>query len=55
VRHGFTHFELELLVLAASVAGKGRTEGLWWPIDRLGEQALPTLMKKLVAHALKTP
>ena len=54
VRHGFTHFELELTVLAASVAGKGLAEGLWWPIDRLGEQALPTLMKKLVAHALKT-
>jgi A/G-specific adenine glycosylase len=54
VRHGFTHFELELTVLAASVAGKGQAEGLWWPIDRLGEQALPTLMKKLVAHALKT-
>lgn len=54
VRHGFTHFELELTVLAASVAGKGQARGLWWPIDRLGEQALPTLMKKLVAHALKT-
>ena len=50
VRHGFTHFQRELGVAA------GRTEdfgdGLWSPIERLGEHALPTLMKKVVRHAL---
>jgi A/G-specific adenine glycosylase len=50
VRHGFTHFQLELAILA------GTTEtgpvGLWSPPDRLGEHALPTLIKKLVAHAI---
>jgi A/G-specific adenine glycosylase len=28
------------------------TDGLWSPIDRLDEHALPTLMKKVVRHAL---
>jgi A/G-specific adenine glycosylase len=53
VRHGFTHFELELTVLTATVTREGPAGGLWWPIERLGEQALPTIMKKLVEHALK--
>jgi len=48
VRHGFTHFQLELAV----VAGMGTTDGLWSPIDKLGEHALPTLMKKVARHAL---
>ena len=53
VRHGFTHFRLELAVVAA------RTEapiaGLWSTVERLGEHALPTLMKKVVRHALAAP
>jgi A/G-specific adenine glycosylase len=48
VHHGFTHFRLELAILA----GEGVTDGLWSPIDRLDEHALPTLMKKVVRHAL---
>jgi A/G-specific adenine glycosylase len=48
VRHGFTHFVLELVVLA----GNGVAEGLWSPVDRLGEHALPTLMKKVARHAI---
>jgi A/G-specific adenine glycosylase len=48
VRHGFTHFLLELTV----VAGKGAADGLWSPTDRLGEHALPTLMKKVARHAI---
>ena len=48
VRHGFTHFQLELSV----VAGQGMAEGLWSPTDRLGEHALPTLMKKVARHAV---
>jgi A/G-specific adenine glycosylase len=52
VRHGFTHFELELTLLAATVPATAAADGLWWPVERLGEQALPTLMKKLVGHAL---
>ena len=50
VRHTFTHFHLELTVLAGCGA-KG--EGNWCEIDRLGERALPNLMKKVARHALK--
>jgi A/G-specific adenine glycosylase len=48
VRHGFTHFLLELAIMA----GRGDAEGLWSPVDRLSEHALPTLMKKVVRHAI---
>ena len=50
VRHGFTHFELELTVLAGRVAA--RAPGTWCAIDRLSEMALPTLMKKVANHAI---
>jgi A/G-specific adenine glycosylase len=50
VRHGFTHFRLELAVAAATAANP--VEGLWSAVDRLGEHALPTLMKKVVGHAV---
>jgi A/G-specific adenine glycosylase len=53
VRHGFTHFEL---VLAVELARLGRAwprgPGAWWPIDRLAEAGLPTLMRKVLAHAV---
>jgi A/G-specific adenine glycosylase len=48
VRHGFTHFRLELVI----VAGTGEADGLWSRVDRLGEHALPTLMKKVARHAV---
>src|SRR5439155_10886330 len=48
VRHGFTHFQLELAV----VSGVGTTGGLWSPVERLGDHALPTLMKKVAGHAI---
>ena len=53
VRHTFSHFHLELEVVAAK-AGDGwrRAEGLWVPVDRLGGQALPSVMMKVVRHAL---
>ena len=48
VRHGFTHFVLELVILA----GRGVADGIWSRVDRLGEHALPTLMKKVARHAI---
>jgi A/G-specific adenine glycosylase len=48
VRHGFTHFRLELAILA----GQGVADGMWSRFDRLGEHALPTLMKKVARHAI---
>lgn len=43
VRHGFTHFDLELSVVRGSVP---LGEGEWWPIDQLDEAGLPTLYAK---------
>jgi A/G-specific adenine glycosylase len=51
VRHSFTHFDLELTVLTAQTAAAA--EGIWAPLDRLGDHALPNLMKKVVEHALR--
>ncbi|CAN5900805.1 A/G-specific adenine glycosylase [soil metagenome] len=58
VRHTFTHFHLELTV-ARATATTGRLAELaapgsvWCPIDRLTERALPTVMRKVIAHAVK--
>ena len=49
-RHGFTHFELLIDVYAAtvpSIAG----DGVLRPIDALGEEALPTVMRKCISLA----
>jgi A/G-specific adenine glycosylase len=48
VRHGFTHFELRLRVMAAQVA-EIHAEGSTVPIETLAEQALPSVMRKCVA------
>jgi len=52
VRHGFTHFELEIEVYAANLPRRPRMEGMWVLPDDLGSVALPTVMRKIVAHAL---
>ena len=49
VTHTFTHFHLELEVLAAHVETHG-ADGVWSLPDRFGEHALPTVMKKIIAH-----
>lgn len=51
VRHGFTHFDLELAVLQSSTA-EPPADGEWWPLDRLQEAGLPTLFAKAAARAL---
>ncbi|MDR4307859.1 A/G-specific adenine glycosylase [Chelatococcus sambhunathii] len=52
--HVFTHFVLELAVLVASApAGSQAPSGARWvPVERLGEEALPTVFRKALAHAL---
>lgn len=53
VSHTFTHFHLELDVLIGRVDPVATdTLGIWLKPDRFGEQALPTVMKKLARHAL---
>jgi A/G-specific adenine glycosylase len=48
VRHGFTHFDLELGVAVYTGDKWGRLEGKgeWWPISALEEAGLPTLFAK---------
>jgi A/G-specific adenine glycosylase len=55
VRHTFTHFHLELAVLAGSVRAGYEKGGVWVPADALSEHALPTVMKKVIAHARGGP
>jgi len=52
VRHGFTHFELEIEVYTAAIAQRPKFAGQWIPQDSLHAVALPTVMRKIVAHAL---
>ena len=48
VDHVFTHFALTMRLYCADAPA--RAEGLWWPIERLGEAGLPTLFAKLAAR-----
>jgi A/G-specific adenine glycosylase len=52
VRHGFTHFELEMEVYAAELPKRPKTKGQWTPAEKLREVALPTVMRKIVEHGL---
>lgn len=52
VSHTFTHFHLELLVAAGRTPAQPAVRGVWCSLDRLEEQALPTLMRKVARHAL---
>ena len=52
VRHTFTHFHLELTVATVRARGQPPARGLWCPLDRLSDQALPSVMRKVVHLAL---
>src|SRR5882757_3226611 len=54
VTHVFTHFPLELAVYTAHVAARTRApEGMRWVlIATLGGEALPNVMRKVIAHGL---
>ncbi len=52
VRHSFTHFHLELQVLVGQARASGG-EGMWVARDAFGDHALPTVMKKIAAFALR--
>ena len=54
VTHVFTHFPLELVVYTATVVpGTRAPAGMRWvPIATLKQEALPTIMRKVIAHGL---
>jgi A/G-specific adenine glycosylase len=56
VDHVFTHFPLALTVYAASVPARTKAPAgaRWVAIDKLPGEALPNLMRKVIAHALET-
>jgi len=57
VRHTFTHFHLELTVAhaVATTSGLARLapDSAWVTLDQMDERALPTVMRKVIAHAVK--
>jgi A/G-specific adenine glycosylase len=48
VRHVFSHFSLDLLIVAAPASD----DGWWHSLDRLDEAGLPTLYRRAVEAAL---
>lgn len=51
IKHVFSHFELELAVAAGSI--KRSLPGQWVSLSKLEKEALPSVMRKVVRHALK--
>jgi A/G-specific adenine glycosylase len=49
----FTHFPLELVVYSAKVPARAKAPdgGRFVPLDQLAHEALPTVMRKVLAHA----
>lgn len=54
VSHVFTHFPLELVVYTAKAEARTRAPAgmRWVPIATLADEALPNVMRKVIAHAL---
>jgi A/G-specific adenine glycosylase len=53
ISHVFTHFSLELEVYRAEVNGVATPDGHWWsPVSAVHDEALPTVMKKVIESAI---
>lgn len=53
VRHGFTHFDLELqLMLPVQPQAVSLPEGEWWPVETIEAAGLPTVFAKAVRLAV---
>jgi A/G-specific adenine glycosylase len=50
VQHGFTHFRIDLTILAGMTGNP--PDGIWARPDEFKDYAFPTLTKKVVKHAL---
>jgi len=53
VAHTFTHFQLKLDVLAGAAPRDAEIDGEWVDPAKLGELALPSVMKKIIALGLR--
>jgi A/G-specific adenine glycosylase len=56
VTHVFTHFPLELSVYRATLPKRTRAPkgARWTPVTDIHGEALPNVMRKVIAHALET-
>jgi A/G-specific adenine glycosylase len=54
VTHVFTHFPLELVIYTAKAPARTRApDGMRWvPLEMLSDEALPNVMRKVIAHGL---
>jgi A/G-specific adenine glycosylase len=52
VRHGFTHFTIDLVAARLDYTG-GTVDGAWHHPDRFSTLALPTLTRKVVQHVMR--
>lgn len=52
VQHSFTHFHLEMMVLSGRIQNCPQGLGLWCALDSLEDQALPSVMRKVVRLSL---
>lgn len=46
VHHGFTHFGLTCALAMAEADSHMVADGIWWPVDALGDAGLPTVFAK---------
>ena len=51
VTHTFTHFHLNITIWVGTTSANTNADGFWCAPNQFSEQALPTLMKKIVTHA----
>ncbi|MEV4608351.1 A/G-specific adenine glycosylase [Neorhizobium sp. LMR1-1-1.1] len=54
ITHVFTHFELRLSVFRTRIPAGKEPTGWWVPIEKLDDEALPTVMKKVITQAIPT-
>ena len=54
VQHGFTHFDIDLVLAAARVGAHQAADGDWWPVDALDAAGLPTIFAKAAAVMRRT-
>ncbi|MCL2469439.1 MAG: A/G-specific adenine glycosylase [Alphaproteobacteria bacterium] len=54
VYHSFTHFDFKITVAVSVIKNGRRAKGKWVLIKDLGAEALPSVMRKILAFALKT-
>ncbi|KAF0118193.1 MAG: A/G-specific adenine glycosylase [Rhodospirillaceae bacterium] len=53
VRHVFTHFRLDMRVVMGEAGSNPAARGIWSALDRMDEQALPSVMRKILVHAIR--